>query len=55
MSENGMSLANEGLGEELTEIPKPYNGYFQLVGLYVPVEKLVFVIVRLRGVDCANT
>lgn len=52
--EDGVSLADERLREELTEVSEPDDGDFELTGLAEAVEEVGLVVVGLRGVDCAD-
>lgn len=54
VSHHNVALADKGLGEKLTKVPKPHNGNFQLHGAVEGVRDLGFVVVRLGRVDCPN-
>lgn len=50
-----MTLSDKGLSKELAEITESNYGDFQLARLREAVNKLGFVVVRLRGVDSPDT
>lgn len=54
VGEDSVALADEGLCEELAEVPKAEDGDFELGGLVEAVNEEGLVVIGLGGIDCAN-
>lgn len=54
MGEDGVTLANEGFGEELTEVAETDDGDLELLGIVELEGYFGFVVEELCCVDSAN-
>lgn len=50
-----MTLKNKSLSEKLTEITKPNDGNFQLLGFLKTGGHSGFIVIRLSGINGSNS